>query len=54
MKLVEEDRRMEAPSSDNKNKLLKAFEALEGFMKQFIQSLDEKPQGKKAGAKVNT
>lgn len=46
MELVEEDRIMKASSSDNKNKLLEAFKALEDFMKQFIQSLDEKPRGK--------
>ncbi|KAK4513473.1 uncharacterized protein ATC70_005474 [Mucor velutinosus] len=45
MELVEKDQRANIPSSDNKDALIKAFKALEGFMKQFIQSLEDKPQG---------
>lgn len=48
MELVEKNRRMKVPSTGSKDTLIKAFRALEEFMKQFIQSLEDKPQGKAA------
>ncbi|GAN04508.1 neuroblast differentiation-associated protein AHNAK-like [Mucor ambiguus] len=44
MEIFQKDRRMKVPSNDSKDKLLKAFKALEDFAKQFIQSLDDEPQ----------
>lgn len=46
MKLFEKDKRMKVQSSDSKDKLLEAFEALEDFMKQFMKSLDDTSSSK--------